>query len=236
MPCSEPTGSAGGKNTDYLHVIIIPPISESSYSNPFCGHYLLLLQANTWLLFFWVKKKMMLTNNQKLEFRADIFAAGNLFSWHSFLGKIKKKTLCIYESCCLDSQFPFLLPLTLIFMNPFISWRQLARVQQNSILNVVLESTATLSSERRLFYHYVLQGFRYTPMSRAHLEGVLIWKSTSQTLLIWRLMDIQFKHKEMNFCFLSIHYFLLGFPAPEISTKISTNLKTLGQDENSGIS
>ena len=88
---------------------------------------------------------MMLTDNQKLEFRADIFAAGNLFSSHSFLGG---GGTSIYESCCLDSQFPFLLPLTLIFMNPLISWRQLARVQQNPILKMVLESTATLSSER----------------------------------------------------------------------------------------
>lgn len=38
----------------------------------------------------------------------------------------------------------------------------------------------------------------------------------------------------MNFCFLPIPYFLLGFPATEISTRISTNLKTLGQDKNSG--
>lgn len=65
----------------------------------------------------------MLTNNQKLEFRADIFAAGNLFPDIVFWEK--KKQTSVYESCCLDSQFPFLLPLTLIFMNPFISWRQL---------------------------------------------------------------------------------------------------------------
>ena len=114
-------------------------------------------------------KKIMLTNNQKLEFRADIFAAGNLFPWHSFLGE-KKNPLYIWELLPWIS-VPIFVAINTDFHEWKISWRQLARVQQNLILNIVLESTATLSSERWLFYYYVQQCFWYTPMSRIHSEG-----------------------------------------------------------------
>lgn len=87
----------------------------------------------------------MLSNNQKLEFRADIFAAGNLFPDIVFWGKKKtQKPLYIWELLPWLSVPIFVAINTDFHESFFISWRQLARVQKNLILSIVLESTATL--------------------------------------------------------------------------------------------